>query len=92
MAQIAFEEVGTTWTEGSTLGTLTAGKTYEIQNRSGSPLLVNIAAAEPDDDGGSMVNVGETYTTVYNSDEIYLKGMGGSCFVNINEKEEVPAA
>ena len=91
MAQIAFEEVGTTWTDASTLGTLTSGKTYEIQNRNGDDLLVNINSSTPDDLAGTVVKNGETYVTVFNSDDIYLRAMTTSCVVNINEKEEVPA-
>lgn len=87
MAQIAFEQVGPVWTDVSDLGTLTTGETYEIQNRSGDALLVNISSDEPTDSSGTLVNVGETYVTSYNSAGIYVRALNGSCFVNVNEKE-----
>ena len=92
MAQLYFGEVGASWTGAGTLETLTAGKIYEIQNRGGDALFVNINSNTPTDDGGKKLKAGESYETVYNSGDIYLKAENGSCFVNINEKEEVPAA
>lgn len=91
MAQLYFGEVGATWTGAGTLETLTAGKVYEIQNRGGDALLVNVNSTTPTDLGGRKLKVGESYDTVYNSGDIYLRAENGSCVVNINEKEEVAA-
>lgn len=91
MAQLLFSEVGATWTGAGTLETLTAGKIYEIQNRGGDALLVNISSDTPDNLGGRKLKAGESYETVYNSGDIYLRAESGSCFVNINEKEEISA-
>lgn len=91
MANIAFNEIKNEWTAASDLGTLTTGKTYEIQNRNGDDLLVNISSTKPTDQSGTLVKSGETYVTLYNSDDIYLRALNTSCFVNINEKEEVAA-
>lgn len=91
MANILFDEIKAEWTAVSGLETLTSGKTYEIQNRNGDDLLVNISSSKPTDQSGTLVKSGETYVTIYNSDEIYLRALNTSCFVNINEKEEVAA-
>lgn len=85
MAQIGFDTIGADWVDASTIGTLTSGTSYIIQNRGAGILLVLESESEPNTEAGMELLPYATLTYKASSDKLWLKSTFGSCRVNICE-------
>lgn len=85
MAQIAYDEVGSTWVDASTLGTFTQGDTYFIQNRGLGTLLAVEGASEPTTEAGVIVDGLKVLKWTVGTDKLWLKSNSKS-YVNITSE------
>lgn len=85
MAQIGFDVIGDTWVDASTLGTMSSGKSYYIQNRGSGFLLAVESASEPTDEAGMEVQPYKVIKYTVETDKLWLKATMGVCNVNICE-------
>lgn len=87
MAQIALENLTTTWVEFSDIETPTPDTEYWIQNRGADFLLACEGSAEPTTDEGICVKPYETLKYVKGTENLYLRAYRTTCTINVSSGE-----
>lgn len=85
MSQVGFDVIGADWVDASTLGTMSSGNSYYVQNRGSGVLLAVESANEPTTDAGMEVLPYKVLKFTVGTDKLWLKATMGVCNVNICE-------
>lgn len=89
MADIALEQLTTTWVDLDTKDSLAADKDYLIQNRGADFCLAFVGSAEPAADDVDGVIIAPMMQVHYKkgSGTLYVRAYNSSCSINVSEAD-----